>query len=635
MTEPEGLAEAGTPPSVAEAVPAGEAAAPAGDVAAPVEADAAPADQAAALAPGVAEAVPAPSLRAYELPGPRRVVIDGLQLASAGSAELRRASVYIGLLSLGLLGPVLIYGLAVLVHFRVTDVQSLDGLFRDPAMLAAFLGFEALAGGALLGWLAVTIDGRLIAVSLLAARAGDQAFTLRQATIRARQAFWRVVAASALVGIVSLLVQLGILLLLGDINGSNQGASLIATFITTLVVAPFGYVATGIVLGDVGATEAIRRSVRLARARPTIALVVALFAFVASAIQTFALSAGLEVVVRVGQFLHLGVDAGWLPLALIVIGILAFVVALGSLVFTVSAIVVAPQVAAFLGLTFYSGGLDRARRSELEHRPSFRWITLPMVALMGILALGSAGGIASLDPFRVAETDPIVGLINSAADGAQAVVRGADVLVHDPENDGIGPEVRSADITAADYAFVSSVPPWLIDGVFDCAKVNVACSASGDPAAFDDGALLVLVRLAAPPDSSTANFGRWGVMWRLNGYGAAPAGSGLYARSSEALITTLTPSGRSIRYQAFANGSFEELTTFARSTWSGNMLLTLIPNNEIGSEPIGWDAFASSSDRADGATSVDSLRESDSALLLPFKEPPRLAMTLALPTPKR
>ncbi len=585
--------------------------------------------------PGEPASASAPSLRTYELPGPRRVVIHGLQLASAGSAELRRASLYIGLLSLGLLGPTLMYGLAVLVHFRISDVQSMQGLLGNRSAVAAFLGFEALAGGAILGWLAVTIDGRLIAISLLAARAGDQAFTLRQATIRARQSFWRAVAASALVGIVTLVVQIGVLLLLGGINGSNQGASLIATFIATLVVAPFGYVATGIVLGDVGATESIRRSVRLARARPTIALVVALFAFVASAIQTFALSAGLEVVVRIGQFLHLGVDAGWLPLTLIVIGVLAFVVALGSLAFTVSAIVGAPQVAAFLGLTFYSGGLERARRLELEPRAKFRWITLPMAALIVILALGSAGGIATLDPFRVAEADPIVGLINSAAHGARTIVRGADVLVHDPENDEIGPEVRSADITAADYAFVPSVPTWLVNDVFDCNKGNVACSTSADPAAFDGGALLILVRLAAPPASSRANFARWGVMWRLAGYGAAPAGSGLYALSSEAVITALTRGGRSIRYQAFTNGSFGEFSTAARSTWSGNELLTLIPNIEIGAEPIGWDAFASSSARADGATSEDSLRESDSAELLEFTLPPRLEMTQALPTPKR
>jgi hypothetical protein len=356
------------------------------------------ADWAAAPAPNDADgpAAPAlPTLRAYELPGPRRVVIQGLQLASAGSAELRRASLYIGLLTLGLLGPALIYGLAVLVHFRITDVQSLDGLFSDRAMLAAFVGFEALGVGAILGFLAVTIDGRVIAISLLAARAGEQAFSLREATIRAREAFWRVVGASFLVGIVSVAVQFTVLLLLGDVNGSNQGAALLATFVATLVVAPFGYAATGIVLGDVGATESIRRSVGLARARPSIAVVVALFTFVASALQTFALSAGLEVVVRVGQFLHLGIDAGWLALALMIVGILAFVVALGSLAFTVSAIVVAPQVAAFLGLTFYAGGLDHARRAA-SARPTFRWITLPMALLMTVLALGALWGILSL-----------------------------------------------------------------------------------------------------------------------------------------------------------------------------------------------------------------------------------------------
>ncbi len=374
--------------------------APGGDDVAPAAVeDAATAlhgDVAAPLA-DTAAVPPAPDLRTYELPGPRRVVTHGLQLASGVSTDLRRASLYIGLLSLGLLGPVLLYGIAVVVHFSITDVDSFQGLlFANPAALPAFIGLEALAGGAILGWLAVTIDGRLIAISLLAARAGAQAFSLRDATIRARQVFWRMVGAAVLVGTVTLVTQLIVLAILGDLNGSSQGATLIAAFIATLATAPFGYAATGIVLGDVGASESIRRSVRLARARPTIAIVVALFTFAASAIQTFALSAGLDVIVRVGQFLHLGVDAGWLALALVVIGILAFLVALGSLAFTVSAIVVAPQVAAFLGLTFYAGGLDRARRTEPNAHSKFRWITRPMVALMALLALGALSGITSL-----------------------------------------------------------------------------------------------------------------------------------------------------------------------------------------------------------------------------------------------
>jgi hypothetical protein len=370
---------------------------PPGPDASAVDPDAASAGIAVDPDPAVAEPTEAtPILRTYELPGARSVVTYGLQLASAGTAELRRASLYIGLLTLGLLGPGLLYGLALLVHFRVTEIQSFQGLFSDRFAVASLLGFEALAGGALIGWLVVTIDARVIAIALLAARAGDQALTLRQATIRARQVFWRMVAGSLFVGVLSLGSQLIVLALLGNLDGSSQGAALLAAFIATLVVTPFGYVATGIVLGDVGAWESVRRSIRLARARPTIAVVVALFTFAASAIQTFALSAGLDLVGRVGEFLHLGVDAGWFALALLVVAILAFVIALGSLVFTISAIVAAPQVAAFLGLTFYSGGLDRARRADAEGRPMFRWITRSMLAWMAILAIAALGGIASL-----------------------------------------------------------------------------------------------------------------------------------------------------------------------------------------------------------------------------------------------
>jgi hypothetical protein len=381
MSEPEASAELRPPGADASAV----------------DPDAASAGIAVDPDPAVAEPTEAtPILRTYELPGARSVVTYGLQLASAGTAELRRASLYIGLLTLGLLGPGLLYGLALLVHFRVTEIQSFQGLFSDRFAVASLLGFEALAGGALIGWLVVTIDARVIAIALLAARAGDQAMTLRQATIRARQVFWRMVAGSLFVGVLSLGSQLIVLTLLGNLDGSSQGAALLAAFIATLVVTPFGYVATGIVLGDVGAWESVRRSIRLARARPTIAVVVALFTFAASAIQPFALSAGLDLVGRVGEFLHLGVDAGWFALALLVVAILAFVIALGSLVFTISAIVAAPQVAAFLGLTFYSGGLDRARRADAEGSPMFRWITRSMLAWMAILAIAALGGIASL-----------------------------------------------------------------------------------------------------------------------------------------------------------------------------------------------------------------------------------------------
>src|SRR5206468_10362761 len=101
----------------------------------------------------------------------------------------------------------------------------------------------------------------------------------------------------------------------------------------------------GIVLGDVGAREALARSIKLARARPRIALVVALFTLVTAAIQLLALTAGLSLITDVASFFDLGVGGGLGSFALAILLLLAFVMAFGSLSFTIAAIVAAPQVA--------------------------------------------------------------------------------------------------------------------------------------------------------------------------------------------------------------------------------------------------------------------------------------------------
>jgi hypothetical protein len=57
-------------------------------------------------------------------------------------------------------------------------------------------------------------------------------------------------------------------------------------------------------------------------------------------------------------------------------------------------------VAAFLGLTFYSGGLDRARTDGAVRPRGFRWVTVPMVAFMAgllILAALQLPGISAID----------------------------------------------------------------------------------------------------------------------------------------------------------------------------------------------------------------------------------------------
>lgn len=333
--------------------------------------------------------------RPYELPGARKVVVTGLQLAASASRELRRASLYVGLLSLGLLGPTVVYGLAILAHFDLANVDFSKALRGGSPVAGRLEALIVMAYAAGIAWVAVAVDGQLIALSLVAARAGERAFTLRDATARARQIFWRMIRGSILIGVLNVAVQQLVRFVLGDPSGVQQGPTIIAAVISVIVLAPFGYLATGIVLGDVGAVEALKRSVRLTRARPSIALVVALFTLFSAAIQVFALSAGLGVLVDVADFFHLGVNAGGVPLVATVIGLLASVMALGSLVVTIAAIVTAPQVAAFLGLTFYSGGLDWAREGDPSGR-KFRWVTRPMAALMVILGIAAVVGIANL-----------------------------------------------------------------------------------------------------------------------------------------------------------------------------------------------------------------------------------------------
>ena len=362
----------------------------------PIPAAEPPADPAAA---GVPPAVSPPPLRAYELPTARGVVTYGLQLAYRASAELRRASLYIGLLTLALVGPPLVLGVEFLARYQSAFESSdaLTRLLRDPSVAGSFLALIVAVYAALAGWVAVAIDGQLIGVALLAARATDRAMSLREATIRARQVFWRMVRGSFIAGLASALVQVVVSAILVAVLGRGDTSGILVTIVGVILLAPLGYLATGVVIGDVGALEALKRSIRLARARPRIAVVVALFTLVTAGIQTFALFAGVDTLTRIGEFLHVGASGGVVPQVLTLLGLLAFVMAFGSLNFTIAAIVAAPQVAAFLGLTYYAGGLDRAREVP-PTAPRFRWVTRSMLVLIVIASLASALGVSSLPP---------------------------------------------------------------------------------------------------------------------------------------------------------------------------------------------------------------------------------------------
>lgn len=360
---------------------------------------------------GASPAVPPPETpawaRAYELPTAGKVVGAGLHLAATSSAAIRRASLYIGLLALGAFGPTAVLML-VGIGRLLGDPGTVEALVVDPVLVfqehpeivEPLLAIYFLVMFGLLLLVTISIDAQAIAIALLGGIAADRPLRLREAVTRARQVFWRLAGAGFLVGLASALVAFAVSIPFLRPFDTNTGITFIASMVGALVVTPFAFAATGVVLGDVGAIESLQRSVRLFRARPSIAFVVVLFTLVTSAIQSFALGAGLDVAVRVAEFLGLGLDGGGASLVLPAILILGLITAFGSLTFTVAAIVAAPQVAAFLGLTFYSAGLDRARSGGTAGRPGSRWVTVPMIVVMAGLAILAAlqlPGIAALD----------------------------------------------------------------------------------------------------------------------------------------------------------------------------------------------------------------------------------------------
>ncbi|MBI3751650.1 MAG: hypothetical protein HY263_08365 [Chloroflexi bacterium] len=308
----------------------------------------------------------------FELPGARQVVGRGLQLAYDSTGDLRRASLYIGLLMAAVAGPFALLLLLDIPAFTGLDFSKPEAMSREQAAsLLALIGPLYGAGAmAFLGLVTVQIDGLLLAVALLAGRASGRPLQLREALTRARQVFWRYGAAAFVVGLVSTVVTLAVVLATGGFtSGSSFGTSILASLISTIVVLPFGYVATAVVIGDVTGTAALRRSIVLVRARPRLGVAVAAFAFAASALQTFGLGVAMDLVGRVAEVLHPNLDMTGSGLIVAIPLVFVGLMALGSLSITVNAVTVAPQVAAFLGLTHYSGGIDRARESTAAALP--------------------------------------------------------------------------------------------------------------------------------------------------------------------------------------------------------------------------------------------------------------------------
>jgi hypothetical protein len=344
---------------------------------------------------------PTPAPAPGPLPGAWATLGGGLDLSLSANRELRRASLYIGLLTLALVGPF------VIVILAFAGVQggfdwvgdALTGLQPELQPVDDSVVTYVLISGivALIGLFVIGVESQIMAAAILGGRALGRPMTMREALRRSRQVFWRVVGASILVGVILLIPNLVLTAIFQSMFGpTSEAPTVILTAIGALMTAPFAYIVTGIVLGDVDAGEAVRRSARLARARWRLAIAVSAVGAVVGYLELFATGAGIDILARVGGALHLGFDssAGTAALAIVV---LVGVIAIGSLTFTLAALRDAPQVVAFVGMTGYGGGLDRSRGPSGGVRRLERWISIPMAISIAIGVLAGVGGLLALN----------------------------------------------------------------------------------------------------------------------------------------------------------------------------------------------------------------------------------------------
>jgi hypothetical protein len=323
--------------------------------------------------------------------GPLSVLADGLTVAAGSSRLLRGPSIYLGLLTLGLAGPGVVSWLWVLSWTGSVDVASQSAV--DAANVAIGLS-DVLLVLAVGGLLAVSIEGGAIGAMLIAGRVMERPVTLRIALERSRRVFWRLVRAGLAIGLIEIAASFAwraVTNAPSTIDGvPNLGIEPIPGAIASL---PFIFSSVAIVVADDGARAALRRSMRLAGQRLPLALALALFALLSGVLEALALGSGLDLILRLTEGLHLDIAADGASLLLAIALALAIVTAAGSLVFTVSALVSAPQIVAWHRLGLATDGLPAA--------------PVEIVVEPGIEPAGMAEAIAEPEASDAPEAPPV------------------------------------------------------------------------------------------------------------------------------------------------------------------------------------------------------------------------------------
>lgn len=328
----------------------------------------------------------------------RGLIGRSLALATSASRRIRGASLYISLHYLALLAPVVIL-VSVIADRRPALISAFvegvtDARFTpDDAAAVTLLGLSILV--VFFGVVALAIECQALAVAVLGSTAVGRPLALREALRRSRQSFWRIFRASLITWLPLVVVgQVASGFLFGFLGPATETTALATTALTTLLGVPFAYTVTAIVLGDAGARGAVVRSVRLVRDNLRLALVVALVGAFATELSVFGFGAAVGLVGTVGQAVGLGFGSGPATTFLTLVVTLLVVASAGSLQLTVTAIVAAPQVTAFLALAAEATGLDRARETDSGIAVRVRWVTWPMLVGIAVTVLCSLAGLS-------------------------------------------------------------------------------------------------------------------------------------------------------------------------------------------------------------------------------------------------
>ncbi|GAC1667472.1 MAG: hypothetical protein NVS9B8_09380 [Candidatus Limnocylindrales bacterium] len=284
------------------------------------------------------------------LPGALRVVGRGLDLNVGGSGSIRRASLYAGMMFLLLLGPIAV--VVALVASRL-DRGLLDRMLHGQMVPLGFdLGaapIVLLVGGLALA--AVSVDLQNVAVLLIDGQASGRRTSLARVLGQARRGFWRLIGASLASGVLLLLPSLALALIIGQPRAAEpQVKTLVRSLFGLVAATPFAYVGASVVLGRAGPLEALRWSWRLARRRWRLAVVLGVVNTATGYLAAFGFGAGADVLVRVADGLGLAADTNPLKIVELAVIVAFAIAALGSLVMTIAALSVGPQVVAYRAL---------------------------------------------------------------------------------------------------------------------------------------------------------------------------------------------------------------------------------------------------------------------------------------------